>query len=1514
MIRGGIADKFGNEYEDLWVVRQFLAVYTGSAEAIAYERIGEDGFEFSLQLDGRTEWHQCKTRSVGNWTIQRLHDVGVLSAFADKLRGEKNHCVFVSDTNAPGFKTLGGKANLVGDFPSFESALSRSNGGRADFDALVKLWKVDERLAYDWLKRCRVEIFSPASLEVVIRDVAKPLFVGSGSVLDPLRRFTRDRLAHLTSTEDIRAGLPAYGIAPRPNALDPTIRESIGSAADFFEENDGSRRSAVIVERPDLVEGILEWYYSGTQNHLFLSGGAGVGKSFVVAELSKALRQKGVTVLPFRLDRFLDLSRPGELGMELLDTECDPMGVLAEPRLEARPVLIIDQLDAVSDVSGRRRSAKELVFRLLKSNQYLNGAKVVLVCREYDIANDSRIKQLSEEKVAKTIKVPPLDWKADVELALQKAGIRTEDLTPRQRTLLCVPSSLAVFVRLVTATGHAPGFATSNDLVEQLVDLAQVEIRQDESWSVWEALGTVASRMSEDQTLSCPSAVLDRYPNARDRLQSAGLLTVDQGKIQFQHESHFDVIYARAFVATGKTLADWLMDDDQHLFRRTQVRQILAYLRLSAPAEYRRTLQTILSDTRIRYHIKDAVGNWLADLTDPTESELDTVLSLSSHERPDRLTRKAIFGKGWLGILAASGTLDTWLRQKGEWQECALSRVRVGMERDPRTCADILRRFLTEHPDRLVRALDNLAFLRVEEDSEVAADFLCELIEKLPTEAMKAPQQEFRSIWAGWDGQAELGIRIMAAWYGRLMKLDPTGQPFFGEGNERLRPDYHAREMATKAPVAFIERVGPLFLEALDRSLAKTADPFSHSGEFMWETSFPGETWGGLILAGLNATAEGAPEAAETFARLIPANCDPVALRYRLEAIAAGGSACASLFAEIIDREDLFESGGYTLRWRGTATAARAMRSHLAEADWRRFEDRVFTHRPEHRLIVKVLREGAAEGRTFREIAREDYPWLCWELRRSGYEQWAIARRVGFDAFSDRYRDELDVLCRKFANEPEPQEDRSRGGTVESPLQENALEKMDDAAWLSAMQSYDSNDSREYHNDYVRGGARELARALAERTKQDPERFANLLHRIPDHVNPVYPAEILESLQGAELSTEVLLRALGIVKTFPSEDGERAFIHLVRARPELLLDDRVFERVAELTRTGPSPSFGRSEDDDPNELQGAYSLDALFDRHSGGIYSYGSMACRLAALKAVNAALWEQTIRYDELANLVEERVDTEADPNVLALLVEPILAISTQERERGFILLARLARRDLRIVATLPAMRGYNWARWQDSEHMEFLCPAMTQHEHPALNALAFIWMAGEVLAGNRSLESFEPCLSAFPIARRAAALAAKDFLYDDRAADLALSWLETFASDDDPEVRREAYRANWHEILEKKGKPLVFVEEFIASEAFLNRSERLTMRLDDLADQHPRLALSAARRLVTLAEGDDEFLRQQMRHGTLTNVGKMIMGAYEGFNDEAPERQDALDLFDRFLAAGIYDVDRIIDRYERH
>ena len=56
------------------------------------------------------------------------------------------------------------------------------------------------------------------------------------------------------------------------------------------------------------------------------------------------------------------------------------------------------------------------------------------------------------------------------------------------------------------------------------------------------------------------------------------------------------------------------------------------------------------------------------------------------------------------------------------------------------------------------------------------------------------------------------------------------------------------------------------------------------------------------------------------------------------------------------------------------------------------------------------------------------------------------------------------------------------------------------------------------------GGAVELSRVLESQTKQDPARFANLAHQMPDDVNPVYFEAMLRGLTGSDLSIDQIAR------------------------------------------------------------------------------------------------------------------------------------------------------------------------------------------------------------------------------------------------------------------------------------------------------------------------------------------------------------------------------------------------------
>ena len=75
--------------------------------------------------------------------------------------------------------------------------------------------------------------------------------------------------------------------------------------------------------------------------------------------------------------------------------------------------------------------------------------------------------------------------------------------------------------------------------------------------------------MSEHERLDAPSAILNEADPGRSPPSSRGaysLLTL--GNYALFHETYFDFLFARSFLAAGGDLHDFLVESGQHLFRQ----------------------------------------------------------------------------------------------------------------------------------------------------------------------------------------------------------------------------------------------------------------------------------------------------------------------------------------------------------------------------------------------------------------------------------------------------------------------------------------------------------------------------------------------------------------------------------------------------------------------------------------------------------------------------------------------------------------------------------------------------------------------------------------------------------------------------------------------------------------------------------------------------------------------------------------------------------------------------------
>jgi hypothetical protein len=101
--------------------------------------------------------------------------------------------------------------------------------------------------------------------------------------------------------------------------------------------------------------------------------------------------------------------RPAEIGRQLLGREKSPVAILAGWAAGGDCLLVIEQLDAVSVVSGRRPEVFDAVASLVREARAHANMRLLLVCRAFDLENDARLRDLREQEKtrATTISVGP---------------------------------------------------------------------------------------------------------------------------------------------------------------------------------------------------------------------------------------------------------------------------------------------------------------------------------------------------------------------------------------------------------------------------------------------------------------------------------------------------------------------------------------------------------------------------------------------------------------------------------------------------------------------------------------------------------------------------------------------------------------------------------------------------------------------------------------------------------------------------------------------------------------------------------------------------------------------------------------------------------------------------------------------------------------------------------------------------------------------------------------------------
>lgn len=1573
MFSGGIADKLGNRYEAKWLVLQLLDVIGGKCSTLTYEGIDPafNGFEFSLVRDGVTEWHQTKISNPnGNWTLAALKREGVLDAFKRRFSKSEDLCVFVSQYPARDIADLVDKATIAKDDDEFVKVLGKGAG--ENFDYLKTSWGVDNKTTFAWLTRCQFRVESQRSIESMIDTYQDFYFENKlQSCFEILQEFLINRINREISTTSARVEIRQEGkLKLKDYALDPTLAHRLcaetAAYLDTYIPFGAGREALVRPEARQLADKIAD--PMGPQV-ILLTGIAGAGKSGVIRELIAKLSSDSTTHLAFRVDHYLDCKNPYAFGKAITGREESPVTTLRGVSIKQKSVLIVDQVDAVSEISGRNGAIKQAVLKLVDDVRNFGNVVIVISCRTFDLENDDRLKALKEAHGVEHVDVRLLDWEGSVKPLLLSKSVDVTKLSSSQMELLRLPLNLALFFE--TYDPLAPIVSSRNELFRLLLEKKRKAIGTDRaiSWDVLEPLSRLAEWMSDGQRLDAPDAVLSSFGGALSVLPSEGLLVRSRGNVNFFHESFFDYVYALSFAGRNISLEALLLQTEQHLFRRTQVRQILENLRQVDNARYLRELRSVAGNSKIRYHIQVAVTRWLGSLIDPTPEERDIVLLVDTKTGPiPALVRYAFFASpGWFDRLQADGWIQKQLlganMERADTVLWWLSNI--ASER-PVEVAGLLDKWWRGDAERAKLLLNWFAFVKRQKPDDTLVDLCARVTRSNPPGMFEGRGQNNRDLLLHtWAGENPHGAeKVLKAYFEAWFDAHPGLHPF--ERDEFRDLDAHSLgELAKKAPEVFIDGTIEAFIRSIDSISLKNSNgmnDYSFMMRFASGHRFGADAFLSMFRDALAKLALGSPDKAREALNKIDPDKHEVCAHIWLETIAVNGNALKDLFVELLDCRHVFDAGWNGADWESFASAARAALPHLQADGIAKFDSVIAGHTPEIDFASQVLQRIKADG--------EEEPWRTRSgatqyLKRSGHELWCILDSIGHEALSPLTRKTLAQLRRKFRTDKLPEPHHLEAHWVQSPIKRDKAERMTDEHWLSAILKYDNDDHRRRDRTSVEGGAIQLSGELQHQAKEQPQRFSAFLEKIPRGANHAYISHLLGGLAESDEATAAALRRAIVTA---HERDERAYgseiARLIEKNPEVAADPAIFEILVWYVENGDANETNIV--DRSNTGREVTTIEDLV--RQGRLHIRGVNGARGAAAEALGNILWHVPEVVESAWSIIERRAAVEPLVSVRCCLVRATLPLYNSDKARCAKLLERISGRPETfsqpvyfqaawVKAAFPSRRVPTFAKaasvWiayaiervirrrsvfvRSLDESYWLAPLITHHGIRLLpHILRFVPEMGQrflyrmIVQGDPNTraigawlvfwQSFQAevfCSLADALAkdgvayRRLMAGVASHAIEDAEFRYRAETILRRSFNDDDKQVRSQAGGVFRNVKPDQFDRYRELAHDFIRSPAFEAGSYEFFHALEHAECKVDDIVVAAT----------DILLEDIVKNGNaagrrsidLHQLQDIIKKEYSVSENDPPLRAKILDLIDRMLKMELYRVDTIVGAHER-
>ncbi|MHA7630465.1 phosphorylase family protein [Corallococcus sp. M7] len=566
------------------------------------------------------------------------------------------------------------------------------------------------------------------------------------------------------------------------------------------------------IERPEL-ERLLQRTEEELSSATLILGRPGSGKSALLARLGTQLAgREGVVLVAIKADRLPTYVDRHEALQEWLELSKPLHEVLKQLSKSRKVVLLVDQLDALSELVDLSTGRLNVLMGLLHRLAETPNLHIVASCRDFEFRHDVRLRNYQ----ASVIELELPAW-STVESVLKKAGLDSALWSKDACEVLRTPQHLKIFLEHFKST-HAP-FPSYHAMLEQLWQQCVLDAK---SPGLDELVSAIAAGMTDNEQLTLPAARFDKQRDKVQQLLRAGLLFEDGAQLGFTHQTLFEFARARVVISGQEHLDDFVLPRQDTLSIRPKLWSCLIYLRSAGERPYRDEFQRLWNAPTLRSHLRALMIDFLGQLEVPAETEKRWFRSvLQQEEWRERALGAAANSSGWFEWLARL-QLPHLMAANLETSRAVLPVLIQGWRSNHEKVLEFIETYWLEHPEkhrlalaafqqlgvwseRSVRAV--VRILRQGSVSSAEVNNLAALISE------HAPQLAPRVIAASLERQVE---EISAASEDDSKVIQACEQLLVSR-----RDWYSAPDIADATPAEYLDAVWPSFVRLLERFGAK---------------------------------------------------------------------------------------------------------------------------------------------------------------------------------------------------------------------------------------------------------------------------------------------------------------------------------------------------------------------------------------------------------------------------------------------------------------------------------------------------------------------------------------------------------------------------------------------------------------------------------------------------------------------------------------------------------------------